>query len=131
MLKSRGTAIITIANFESLGFRLGRRFFRVISLLDRCCSDDRQVWHVPHDHMYKFDYRFLRSLVEPHLQVDKAIGISLFFGFPWWGWLLNKSPRSVSAATLSTMDKLARRLPSLSDTMLLKCSPRDSGKTGC
>ena len=130
VLKPQGTAIITIANFESLGFRLGRQLFRLISILDRNGSDDKRVWHVPYDHVYRFDYKFLRKLVEPHLEVNRAIGISLLFGFPWWGSLLARLPQGLSTATLNTLDKLARRLPSLSDTMLLKCSPRNGVKTG-
>jgi len=125
VLKPEGTVIITIANFESLGFRLGRRFVRLISVFDNDGADKKRVWHVPHDHVYRFDYAFLKQLVEPHLEVDRAIGISLLFGFPWWGWFLNKLPTPVSSATLSTMDRVARHFPSLGDTILVKCHTRD------
>ena len=124
VLKPRGKAIITIANFESLSFRLGRRLLRAIEIVFRKGSGKKRVWHVPNDHAYKFDYASLRKMVEPHLRVERTIGISLFFGFPWWGWLLAKLPQGISLATLNALDRLARRLPSWSDTLLLKCSPK-------
>lgn len=124
VLKPWGKAIITVANFESLSFRLGRRLSRVIDLVYRKDSNDKKVWQVPHDHAYKFDYAFLRQVVEPHLKVERSIGISLFFAFPWWGLILARLPRPVALGTLNALDKLARRLPSLSDCMVFKCTPR-------
>ncbi|MBL7120286.1 MAG: class I SAM-dependent methyltransferase [Dehalococcoidia bacterium] len=128
VLKPRGKAIIAIANFESLSFRLGRGLFRVIEIVFRKGSGKKRVWHVPDDHAYKFDYASLRKMVEPHFRVERTIGISLFFGFPWWGWLLAKLPQGISLATLNALDRLARRLPSWSDAVLLKCSPREEAR---
>ena len=124
VLKPQGKAIIAVANFESLSFKLGRRLFKVMETMHKEGLDDKRVWHVPEDHYYKFDYASLRKIVEPHLKVERYLGISMFFGFPWWGMLLGKMPSSISLITLNTLDKLARRLPSLSDTLLLKGSPR-------
>lgn len=124
VLRPQGRAIVVVANFESLGFKLGRQVFRVMEALHKEGLDDKRVWQVPKDHSYKFDYASLRKIVEPHLKVERCIGISMFFGFPWWGMLLEKLPGSISLTALNTLDKLARRLPSLSDTVLLECSPR-------
>jgi len=125
ILKPGGKAIITLANFESLSFKLGRRLYGIVALFYRKGRDQKRVWHVPDDHAYKFDYVHLRKIVEPHLKVDRCIGISLFFAFPWWGMLLSRMPARVSLAVLNTLDRLARRMPALSDTVLLKCSPKD------
>jgi ubiquinone/menaquinone biosynthesis C-methylase UbiE len=129
ILKPQGRAIITVANYESLSFKLGRRFVRLIEIVYRERADDKKVWQVPHDHAYKFDYAFLMKLVKPHLKVERAVGISMFFGFPWWGLLLHKLPRRVSLFILRFLDRLARRVPSLSDIVLVECSPREEAGT--
>jgi len=126
VLKPDGKAILVIANLESLGFRLARRLFRVVDILNRGRRDysKYKVWQVAVDHTYKFDYAFLKRLVEPHLKIERSIGISLFFGFPWWGQALDKLPKGLSLAILKVLDKLARHFPSLSDTILIRCSPK-------
>ncbi len=131
VLKPQGKVIIAIANFESLSFRLGRRLFKVVERLYQGKGSEYKVWQVPVDHASKFDYASLRQLVEPHLKVERAIGISLFFGFPWWGQLLDKLPKGISLAMLNSLDKLARHLPLLSDTILIKCSPKAEIKGDC
>jgi ubiquinone/menaquinone biosynthesis C-methylase UbiE len=129
VLKPEGKAIIVIANFESLSFRLGRRLFKIVERLYREKGSEYKVWQVPVDHASKFDYASLRRLVEPCLKVEQAIGISLFFGFPWWGQLLDKLPKGISLAILNSLDKLARHIPLLSDTVLIKCSPKPEIKS--
>jgi ubiquinone/menaquinone biosynthesis C-methylase UbiE len=124
VLKPQGKAVIAIANFESLSFKLGRKVFGIISLFSKESRGSRRVWHVPEDHAYKFDYSTLRSMIEPHLKLERAVGISLFFGFPWWGLLLGKLPQRLSDFTLNSLDWLARRMPSLSDTLVFRCTPR-------
>jgi len=124
VLKPQGEVIIVIANFESLSFRIGRRLFKIVERLYPGKGSEYKVWQVPVDHASKFDYASLRRLVEPRLKVEKSIGISLLFGFPWWGQLLDKLPKGISLAILKVLDKLARHFPSLSDTTLIKCGPK-------
>lgn len=131
VLKPQGKAIIVVANFESLSFRLGRCLFSIGRILPWGRSADRKIWQVPADHVYKFDYAFLRHLVEPRFKVEQSTGISFFFGLPWWGGLLAKLPKSVSLAILKSLDKLARHFPSLSDAILIKCSPRSEIEGKC
>ena len=119
VLKPHGKAIFTIANFESLGFRLGKRLFARGNNSDR-----KKMWEIPSDHTHKFDYRNLKSLVEHRFRVEKAIGVSLLFGLPGWSSLLSRLPKSVSSAALNILDKIAHRLPSLSDAVILRCSPK-------
>ncbi len=125
VLKPGGKAIISIANFESLSFRLGRRLYRIISIFHKKSRDERRVWHVPEDHAYKFDYATLNRMVKPHLDVEKALGISLFFAFPWWGLVLHRMPGRMSSAILHGLDGMARLMPSLSDTLVFKCTPKN------
>ena len=129
VLKPGGKAVITVANYESLSFKLGRRLVKLIEVVYKGRADDKKVWQVPHDHVYKFDHAFLMKLVKPHLNVERVVGISMFFGFPWWGLLLSKLPRRVSAPILRFLDRLARRAPSLSDIVLVECSRRNGADT--
>ncbi|MDY7019586.1 MAG: class I SAM-dependent methyltransferase [Chloroflexota bacterium] len=122
VLKPQGEAIIVIANFESLGFRLGRWFFTIEKVLLRGRTKRRDVWQIPADHTYKFDYTTLKRLVKPYLKAKQCTGISLLFGLPGWSSLLDKLPQSVSLTILRALDKLAYHLPSLSDAILLECT---------
>ena len=123
VLKPGGEMIISIANFDSLGFRLAKKLHLVTKFLSPSLAKERKPWEPPPDHTYKFDYPFLSSLVKQHFEIKKTKGISLFFGLPLWGSLLSKIPHSVSYAILKTLDKLARPFPSLADVILMKCIP--------
>ena len=129
VLKPRGKAIIAVSNSQSLGFRIGRSIFLIWKILPGRKIDLKKFYQMPPDHSYKFDYAFLRRMVEPHFQVDRSIGISLLYGLPYWSLLLAMLPKGVSLATLSTLDKLARYLPWLSDAIVLKCSPKPESKS--
>lgn len=119
VLKPQGKAIIAIANFESLGFRLGRW------LLTRRKIDHRPILQKPADHTLQFDYTVLKRLVEPRLKLEQSTGICLLSGLPGWSSLLDKLPQGLALAILSALDKLAGRLPALSNAIVLRCSPRN------
>jgi ubiquinone/menaquinone biosynthesis C-methylase UbiE len=123
VLKPGGEMIISIANFDSLGFRLGKKLYPITKFLAPSLARERKPWELPPDHKYKFDYPFLSSLAKQHFEIKKTKGISLFFGLPLWGSFLAKLPNSVSYALLKTLDKLARPFPSLADVILMKCTP--------
>jgi ubiquinone/menaquinone biosynthesis C-methylase UbiE len=125
VLKPSGEMIISIANFNSLGFRLGKRLYPITKFLARSLAKERKPWELPPDHKYKFDYPLLDNLVKRHFEIRKTKGISLFFGLPLWGSLLSRLPHSVSYTLLRILDKLARPFPSLADVILMKCSPLD------
>jgi ubiquinone/menaquinone biosynthesis C-methylase UbiE len=122
-LKPNGEMIVSIANFNSLGFRLAKRLFPVTRFLSPSLAKERKPWEMPLDHTYKFDYSSLGSLVKQNFEIKKTKGISLFFGLPLWGSFLSKLPHSVSYGLLKTLDKLARPCPSLADVILMKCIP--------
>ena len=124
VLRPGGKTIIAIANFESLGFKLGRAVWWFRKRLGFKAPAGRMLWEVPEDHTYKFDYSLLRRLVRSYLKVERAIGVSLLFGIPWWGIFLAKLPRKISLAILSSLDKVARHLPSFSDVIVLRCRPK-------
>ena len=124
VLKPGGKAIIATANFESLGFKLGKMVWFFRKMLGFKAPEGRMPWEVPPDHTHKFDYSFLRRLVRSYLKVERATGVSLFFGLPWWGMFLAKCPKGMSLAILNSLNGVARRLPSLSDVVVLRCRPK-------
>lgn len=122
VVKPGGAVVITVANLDCLGFRLGRTFFvRFRKLLRRRESIYERIWQTPFDHTFRFDYKSLNSMVRRHMVVDEAIGVSLFFASPWWGKVLSKLPRPVHRGILRALDGVARHVPSLADGVVLKC----------
>ena len=129
VLKPEGKAVVSLANFESLGFKLGKGVCRLKKLLGFKDDVGRMPWEIPCDHILKFDYPLLRRMAGNYLEVEEAIGVSLLFGLPWWGSFLAKCPRSISLAILTALDRAARLLPSLSDVVILTCRPKTRGLT--
>jgi ubiquinone/menaquinone biosynthesis C-methylase UbiE len=123
VLKPQGEMIVSIANFNSLGFRVAKRLYPVTKLFSPSLAKDRKPWEIPLDHTYKFDHPSLVSLVKQHFEIKTTKGISLFFGLPLWGSLLSRLPHSVSYTPLKALDKLARPFPSLADVILIRCRP--------
>jgi SAM-dependent methyltransferase len=128
VLKPDGEMIVSIANFDSLGFRLGKRLYPMTKYLSPSLAKERKPWEIPPDHKYEFDYAFLSSLVKPYFEIKNTKGISLLFGLPLWGSFLSRLPRSASYALLKILDKIARPFPSLADVILMKCTPIHKSK---
>lgn len=122
MLKPGGKAIIAVANFGSLGFKLGKAIWLVRKSLGFKPAEDRMPWEMPEDHTLRLDYSVLKRLVDGHLQVENIFGVSLFFGLPWWGIFLTKLPVNIRVALLNSLDKVARHLPSISDVIIMSCT---------
>jgi SAM-dependent methyltransferase len=124
VLKPEGRAIIAVANFGSLGFKIGRSIWRLRKMLGFKVPEARMLWEIPDDHTYRLDYAFLKRLVNDCFEVERISGVSMLFGLPWWGIFLARLPGNISVAILSSLDKVARHLPSLSDVVILICKPR-------
>ncbi len=122
VLKPGGKAVFTIANFDSLSCKLGEALYPITRLLP---GERRgKPWEMPHDHTYRFNYPMLRHFVDGYLEFEKAIGVSFLWGVPLWGRLLEILPRGLSTVILNLLDKLARRFPTRSDVIVLRCTPR-------
>ena len=123
VLKPDGEAVIAIANFESLSCRLGRAWH---SILKKFIKGDhpRTPWELPLDHTYKFDYHIIINLVQRHFEVTKILSISLLWTAPYWGKIISIPPRRISESILVFLDKIARRVPSLSDVIIIKGTPK-------
>jgi hypothetical protein len=121
ILKPGGEVIVAIANFESLGFRIGKKVNRIRAIFSRKHDRQRMHWELPPDHTYKFDHSSINNLVRGYFWIKKTKGISLFFGIPWWGRVLSILPHPIPYVILNALDKLARPFPSLADVIVVKC----------
>ena len=121
LLKTDGRLIISIANYDSLSCKLGRALHKVLKLFG-WGGGKRMMWQIPPDHVYRFDYAFLKALLNKVMRMEKTVGISLLWGLPYWGLLLSKLPRVLSWSTLSVLDRLVSRLPSQSDVIVVRCA---------
>jgi ubiquinone/menaquinone biosynthesis C-methylase UbiE len=122
-LKPGGSAIIAIANFESLSCHLGRSWFPVVKIFYRQ-QDGIHPWIPPADHNYKFDCPMLKQTVACDFDIEKIRGMSLLWTAPYWGKFLSLLPRQLSSAILASLDRIARWLPSLSDVIIVKITPK-------
>lgn len=121
VLKTDGRAVISIANFESLGHRLGRNSHRFTKYFPWRDRTKRQAWETPPDHTIRFDYPLIVEVMNSHMKVEEASGISFLWGAPLWDKILAILPRPVSFAIMGALDKIARRFPGLSDVILVTC----------
>lgn len=124
VLKPEGRAIIAVANFGSLGFKIGRSIWWLRKKLGSKVPEARMLWEIPEDHTYRLDYSFLKRLVNDCFEVERISGVSMLFGIPWWGIFLTRLPGNVAMGILRLLDKIARYIPRLSDVVILTCKPR-------
>jgi SAM-dependent methyltransferase len=123
-VKPAGSVIIAIANFESLGFKIGKFIFWSRSILGIRNPYKRLPWELPPDHTLKFDYGLIVNMVKEQMKVDKVLGVSMLCSMPGWGDMLAKLPCSTSAFVLKTLDSISRLLPCMSDVIVVRGSPR-------
>jgi SAM-dependent methyltransferase len=121
LLKDDGRLIISIANYDSLSCKLGRALHKVLGLFGWGRGKSRMMWQIPPDHVYRFDHGFLKALLKKHFRIDKMMGVSLLWGLPYWGLFLSKLPHRVSWSMLAVLDRLAGRLSSQGDVIVVRC----------
>jgi len=126
VLKPQGRAVIALANFESLGHRMGRKTYQMTRFLHRKKEQERQAWEMPPDHTYRFDYALIKDVVNSQLKIEKSVGISLLWGAPMWHRTVSILPRRLSFFLIGTIDRLAYYLPGMSDVVIVKCCQKRS-----
>ena len=122
-LKPGGEAIIAIANFESLSCRLGRAWYWIIKQFIHG-DHPRTPWEIPLDHTCKLDYPIIMNMMQRHFEVKEVLPVSLLWTAPYWGKMISMPPRRFAQRVLLLLDAIARRLPSLSDVVIIKGTPR-------
>jgi SAM-dependent methyltransferase len=116
VLKPGGRAVIALANYGSLSCRLGRRFDRGRR---RAADAGHPYYEPPPDHMTRFTYGSIVALAAPPLRVRRVEGLSLLWGFPPWGRLLNRLPAPLQSGLLRLAHAVARWRPAWADVVLL------------
>lgn len=124
VIKPEGRVIIVIANFESLGFKIGRFIFWIRKLMHIRNPYKRLPWEPPPDHTMKFDYGLISKMTKRYLKMEKIIGVSLLCCMPGWGNMLSIFPATISGFVLVALDRLSHFLPCLSDVVIIRCTPK-------
>lgn len=126
VVRPGGAVVISVANFENLGFRLGRRAHWWLGLFRGRGFKKPHFWDKPHDHVYEFSLPFIKGLVDQRAaRMERPLGLSMFWGFPKWGPWLKKLPPRTSGALLKTLDRVARLFPGLADVLVIRLVKRD------
>ncbi|MBN1374990.1 MAG: methyltransferase domain-containing protein [Dehalococcoidia bacterium] len=125
-VKPEGQVIIAIANFESLGFKIGKLIFWSRKILGIANPYERLPWELPADHTVKFDFNLIMKMLKEYLVVDKILGVSMLCSMPGWGDFLAGLPRKVTELLLKLLDALSRLLPCISDVVVVRCVADES-----
>jgi len=119
VLRPGGLLVLSVANFESLGCKLGRFYNRLHKSLRGRELPRPHFWEIPADHRCKFDHSLSMGLLPEEVRLRGDLGISLFWGFPHWGQILRSLPKALSRGCLKAMDLAARCIPSLADVVVI------------
>lgn len=92
--------------------------------LGRPVRRGRRHYDVPRDHFTRYALDLMREQASEALEVECVEGISLAWGLPGWARNLERLPAPIAWACLTGLDWIARRVPSLSDVVVLAGSPR-------
>ena len=123
-IKPGGRAVIAIANFESLGFKIGKLIFGCRKLLGIKNPYKRLPWELPPDHTFKFDYRTLVGMANRYMKMEKVTGVSMLCCTPGWGDMLAAFPAGLTRFIVLSLDRISGIFPMLSDVIVIRCVPR-------
>ena len=120
-----GRVVLAIANFESLACRVARGLDRFREIwLGRRLPRGRRHYDVPSDHFTRYEIELMREQARASLEIEVVEGISMAWGMPGWSRSVERLPAPVAQSTLRGLDRMARRLPGLSDVVILAGRPR-------
>ena len=122
--KPDGRVVISIANFESLGHRLGKSGHYIGMFVTRKRPKERQAWEKPPDHTIRVTYPVLKKLVSPYLEIEESMGISFMWGSPNWDSITSTMPKKLAFFIMRNLDRIAQHCPGLSDVILITCRPK-------
>ena len=130
VVRPGGRVVLAIANFESAACRLARGIDRVRhAWLGAPVQPGRRMYDVPSDHFTRYDLALMREQAGRWLAIERLEGVSLGWGFPGWGRLLEGLPERLARGALQALGAWARRLPGWADVVVLAGSPRRSART--
>ena len=119
-----GRVVLAIANFDSLSCRVARGLdsFKE-GWLGRSLPRGRRHYDVPSDHFTRYEIELMREQARESLEIDVFEGISMAWGMPGWSRSVGRLPAPFAQLTLKGLDRMARRLPGLSDVVILAGRP--------
>lgn len=129
VLKPDGRLIISFVNYGSLSVRLSRLWYAGARRAGLLSAHTHMPWDspVPVEHTFECTYPLLSRLCEPHLELDRAVGISVGWMVPGWSGLLDRLPPTRALALVQRLDRLARRAPRFADFVVSVWRPRRAG----
>ena len=115
--------VLSVVNMESLGCRImawrdrfGRR--------RRADHPGRRHYDAPPDHFTRYDLGLLRAEAGRHFDIEVCRGVSLLWGIEWWAALLSRVSQDRATRLLRFADRIAARLPSLADVIVIAGRPK-------
>ena len=123
VLKPDGRLVVTMANFRSLSYRLGKTLYPLHRRIRPAVTKVRPYWMPHDDHTFIGDHARAVSLAERSMQLERAYGVSMMWLFPGWGRLLDRLPGKARGALLKGLDQTGRRVPQLADCIVTVWRP--------
>lgn len=124
--RAPGRVILAIANFESAACRLARGIDTLRERSGGAIRAGRRMYDVPSDHFTRYDLELMLEQAGRALEIERVEGISLGWGFPGWGRVLERLPAAAARGVVQALGAWARRLPRHADVVLLAGRPRAS-----
>ena len=130
--KPDGRLVIGVVNYGSASVRLSRLLYRVARRLGRARHDETLFWDtpVPWEHSFECTYPLLRRLAGQYCDLVDVVGVSLGWGVPGWGGLLDRLGDDRASRVLDRLDAIARRVPRWADYVLTVWRPRPTVTDG-
>jgi SAM-dependent methyltransferase len=123
--RREGRVVLAIANFESLSCRFARGLDDFAEgWLGRPVQRGRRHYDVPSDHFTRYEIELMREQSSESLDIEVVEGISMAWGLPGWSRSVSRLPAPLAQLALKGLDRMARRLPGLSDVIILAGRPR-------
>ncbi len=126
VLTPDGRLVIGAVNFTSAGGRLSRGLYGLGRALRIIIGEQRQFWDSPVgiEHTFECTAARLARLCAPYVDIERRVGVSIGWGVPGWGALLQRLPQRGAEALLARLDRVAARQPALADFVYVTGRPR-------
>ena len=117
ILRPDGRLVIGVVNYGGVNVETARVVYRVARRWGWAPRDRHLFWDtpVPMAHTFECTYGILRTLCGQYLELERAFGVSIGWGFPGWGDLLGRLPERRALAILRGLDRIAARVPRVAD----------------
>ena len=119
-LKPGGQLIVSLANYNNLGFRIGKFCHRIYQAIRGKEFPPPHYWDKPDDHVYEFDHSFLLTLLPAGVRINKYFGLSMLYHVPRWGRFLGVIPERMARRILKILDRISRSFPVLADVVVVR-----------